>query len=646
MATKFDKEMMKKQHFWLLLIPLFIGLLLAWIGLFVSVADAIDEKAKQNEDEKKKVDSTKAQSKAMLTKYDERKGELYDLRTKRWEEMWDLQRTVYEWPAALGEDQISKVRERKFGDEITDSSFQNIFRDHYADEYKTVAKDAAPLQFAGGWQAVLRHVPRFIRVPDSEEVWLAIEDFWVEREVIRALASVNTEAAKFTEVNNGKNDPRQKTFANRTWEVALQLVEKPEGPTLEGTIRNKTDRLQPYNTTNELVLNVWLSDNPDAKPFRFAIEGVSQPGGTTEKIKYVKEKHTVLEGAAQVIYRVEQVYDVRTAPVKRLDQLRLGYLSARHSQAELQTSAFSAKAMEADAAAGAGMGMGGFGGPPPGMGGVIGGSRGSPGSTDMPAGPGGMSGQNSADFTFNGLARKRYIHRTDQVRAMPIGLEVVADQAYVQDVLTAMANCKLRFQTVQTHLNRFRGVLSYLPGGGMAAPGPGPGEGGENESMPGPGVPGPSVPGFGGGSRGGSGPGTPALPGRGSPGGPPGLPGVPGFGGSPGGPSFPGFPGFGPGGMGGYNPYGGGFRNSSDDQVAGNMVEIGIYGIATLYEKFQPEPGKKDDAATAAGNSTTNTPAAGGPTTPAAPAGNPTTPAAPAATVPGTTTTPADPTKK
>src|SRR5829696_6848193 len=95
-----DKETIKKQHFWLLLIPLFIGLLLAWIGLFFGVSDAIEAKASENEAEKKKVEAAKAQPKAMLAKYDERKAELYKLRTDRWQEMWDLQQTVYAWPAS------------------------------------------------------------------------------------------------------------------------------------------------------------------------------------------------------------------------------------------------------------------------------------------------------------------------------------------------------------------------------------------------------------------------------------------------------------------------------------------------------------------------------------------------------------------
>src|SRR5688572_31049129 len=110
MAAKFDKEMMKKQHFWLLLIPLFIGLLLAWVGLFFGVADATAEQAKKNDDEKKKVEATQAKSRKTLDLYDVQKDQLTKLRSVRWKEMWDLQQDIFEWPRALGEEQVNKVK--------------------------------------------------------------------------------------------------------------------------------------------------------------------------------------------------------------------------------------------------------------------------------------------------------------------------------------------------------------------------------------------------------------------------------------------------------------------------------------------------------------------------------------------------------
>jgi hypothetical protein len=86
------------------------------------------------------------------------------------------------------------------------------------------------------------------------------------------------------------------------------------------------------------------------------------------------------------------------------------------------------------------------------------------------------------------------------------------------------------------------------------------------------------------------------------------------------------------GGFPGMGGFGSGLRNSSDDQVAGNLVEIGLYGITSLYEKFQPEGAKKEDGTVAA------------PTGPAT--GALTNPAAPAAGTPSDPTAATDPTKK
>ena len=66
MAAKLDKEMLKKQHFWLLLIPVVIGLLLAWVGLFVGVADATDTKKSENEAAKAEVERATAQARLVL----------------------------------------------------------------------------------------------------------------------------------------------------------------------------------------------------------------------------------------------------------------------------------------------------------------------------------------------------------------------------------------------------------------------------------------------------------------------------------------------------------------------------------------------------------------------------------------------------
>src|SRR5262249_25084291 len=63
--------------------------------------------------------------------------------------------------------------------------------------------------------------------------------------------------------------------------------------------------------------------------------------------------------------------------------------------------------------------------------------------------------------------RKGYLEVTQQVRRMPVGIVVVVDQSYLQDVLLAFANSPLRFQITQVTWTRFRGTLSGIgPSGG------------------------------------------------------------------------------------------------------------------------------------------------------------------------------------
>jgi hypothetical protein len=367
--AKLDKDTMKKQHFWLLLIPLFIGLLLAWLGLFFGVADATDEKAANNDKERKTIEGAQAKSKKTLELYDKRKEELFGLRTQRWKEMWDIQQAISVWPETLGEEQIAKVKELKFGDEITDRNFISLFRDEGMKGYEKLAQTVAPIQFAGDWRSALRTVSAWKRNPESEDIWLAAEDYWVQRELVLALAGVNKDAGAFKRPSDFpendprhalKNDPKERTFIGRTWQLDLKLTDEPTGPTVRGSITNLTGRLQPFNAANQLLFNVYLSDDADAKPFPFIVEGTTLEGGKKDQIKPLKDKHTVVEGRAIELFKVEQVFDIRTAPVKRVDRVALGYTSARHSQAELQMPAFSAKAAEAEASA---VGPGGAGGP-------------------------------------------------------------------------------------------------------------------------------------------------------------------------------------------------------------------------------------------------------------------------------------------
>jgi hypothetical protein len=210
----------------------------------------------------------------------------------------------------------------------------------------------------------------------------------------------------------------------------------------------------------------------------------------------------------------------------------------------------------------------------------------------------GMSGDGrpgaatATNETPNGLVKNRYLDVRDQVRWMPIGMDLIVDQGNMQDVLTAVANSRLGIQTTQVSWSHVHGIRPSTAEGG--------GEGGREGVGPrSPGGPGGDTAGPPSPPAGGYGQGSP-RPGAGGPGmaGPP--PGVgygqgsPRPGGGSGGPRQP----FNPGDYAGFPGLGGSGASSSDPEDA-NLVELSIYGIAALYERFPPKPSSAADASKA-----------------------------------------------
>ncbi|HEY8506420.1 MAG TPA: hypothetical protein VIL46_17690, partial [Gemmataceae bacterium] len=501
--------------------------------------------------------------KGLLAELDKQKETLHQRRKEMWKEAWEKQKHLYTWPKAL-----AHLQSLRFGSDIHSSDRDQFIRGNrvYLGEYKNLADVVKPTQFLGGsWESVLRHVAEWRRgVPTSEEVWLALEDLWVQREILNIIDRVNDTIARFEPVPGKSDDKAQRTFRSRIWQVELTLADEGPDRVLKGKLTNVTDRLQALGAENTMYLKVWLNENPRSEPFLFAVEGDFVKAGETVPVKPI-DKHKLdpdTASRATGIYRVEQVFDRRTVPVKRIDSIGLGYPSARTIQyLPLKMTAFSQKAVEElQAQAGTAGGESGSrgmvpGGPTPdGMGAM-------PGM----AGPGGAT---STDVTPNGLVRGRYIDTTDQVRRMPVGVLLVVDQAYLQDVMVAFANSPLRFQNTQFHWTRFRGSLSG--GGGMYGTGGMPGYPGDptGEGAVAPGAAEPTPDGEG------------AVVGPGTPG--PGIvgPPVPGMGM----PTYPGMQ-----------------RPTAGDPTAGNLVHFYLYGTASLYNEFQEDP----DATSVAGASGT-----------------------------------------
>ncbi|MBX9584939.1 MAG: hypothetical protein K2X87_31935 [Gemmataceae bacterium] len=663
-----NKEVLKKHHFWILtgLVPLLV--LIAVILITSGVGGAIDRKRDEVDKTTKDLGSKKdPKSNPLLAKMDEQKGTLEGKRGDLWKDNWERQvgidpetgkqdpaRNLLRWPnspklAAFNytADYLKDPNQLRFGEKIAravadakgevkreDPNLTGVYnefkrREVYLAEYSNanprqmlagtgMADTVAPTRFLRGWDQTLRYVtvPEAGTTtgwgevdPKSDQLWLALEDIWVQRAVLEAVRQVNKDIGRFDRVPrpdaNGKDlpdDPLHRRFKSRLWEVDLDVTQREADRrwVVTGRLRNLSDRLQLLGSQvsgKPSPLRLVLQLSPNAQPWDFEVEGTFVPGGAAYPVPPT-DRHVLPPGVVPTeIMKVEQPFDGATVPVRRIDRLYLGYRDSRHAAVPLKGPAD----IEADkdrvifpdykkdaAAAAEGGATGGSG---TGMEQMMGGMMGQMMKPGGPAGAGGAGGRSAAvregGGTVGGVIdgnKNRYVELTPQVRRLPVAICLITDQAYIQDVLLAYANSPLRFQITQVHWQRFRGSLGGTGGtsaggfGGLfggAMGGTPPAAGGGDDD---------AVGGGGGGKVGGS---ASGMMGSGFELGGGGLAGKMGMGPSAGGPSAGG-------------PAGGGVSfgglSVSEAQLSSGLVELTIYGIVSIYDKYVPPP----DAAVAA----------------------------------------------
>jgi hypothetical protein len=374
---------------------------------------------------------------------------------------------------------------------------------------------------------------------------------------------------------NDKSDPpppkegivRQR-FRNADWELDL-LIENKEGAQSvilpESKLKNidVTQRTLPLSSAQFFIIQNGQETGRINMPGEWLAWDSSVPIGKPVTIR------------SQGTIEVRQYFSWQTSPIKFVNSVEipgskdcLAFNSHRTANLMLKPAAQFESKEGSTPAAGAGGGAGGAGG------GFAGGSA-PPGG--MGGGGMGAGGNAAPDDTKtpNGIVRKRYLSVTEQVRHMPVALSLVVEQSHMQDLLTAVANSRLRIQITQVQWLRREGIKlnTYSGGpaggaggsGGMGTPGSGGGD---------------SRPPMGSGSGG-------NKPGGGMGAGPLGS----GSGGKPGGAGGPAGAGpLGGSGIGGSPPAGGGgapsATNLNEDDP--NLVEVAIYGIAALYERYPP----------------------------------------------------------
>lgn len=647
MAKKNTNEALKKHHFWILAgaAPLFI--FLAVIFMMSGVSGAIEEQKKVINAAVTEVQGTRPPGQGVIDDYEKQKSVLQKKKGELWLENWERQKVFFSWPRGpRGE--FDKYQDLKFGERLVETTNEfEVFTRNYPEMFTEMAAKVRPTRFAGGWQSVLRHVSNWgQQTPRSNQLWMALEDVWVQRAMLEPIKEVNTEIATFTLVPGQERTPLKRRFSSRVWELNIEVVDQGQNKMLKGKLKNRTGQLQLLGQGNVMRLNVWLDNRPEAPPIPFEIQGEFVPGNGEIEIPPLFN-HVLLPGVVPVeIAKVMQVLDDRTVPIRRIDRLVLGYKSSMHATAELQPPAFWPEDATMSRVGGGmpgGPGSEAFPGTEPGdSGGAPGPTRGMAG-TGVGGGPGGPGIDGSAGASGPGIAsgppmtvlngnRLRYLEVTDQVRRMPVAFVIVVDQMFINDVLTAYSNSPFRFYIVQSHWKRFHGTLGASTGGGTT-----PGYGGGSMS-----------PGFGRGDDGGTY--ADGLVGGGL------------FGADP--YSTGGAEGaYGPGGygMGGFG--GASSTNISEAQANAGLVELTVYGVVSLYEKYDVTKDPAAEGETPAGEDpmtpdmpmgdtpTTDTPKAGDTPmnpmgAPAVPMGgvvppNPGTPAEPA--VPPAPGTPADP---
>ena len=600
-------DAIKKNLFWILAGVAPFLTFLTFVVIFLSVGGEVTSKSEAITKDLTELGNTKAKGTKGLATMEKQKEVIAQQKQKLWEANWDQQLKLFTWPNndAL---KVFEQKYQKFGEKmqvVNDELVTFNRKTNYEASYDRLAETVKPTQFAGNnWRTVLRYVSEWgDKTPSQPQVWLALEDLWVQKGLMEPIATVNASAAVFTAVDDGK-DPLKRKFRSRVWDLDLEVPK--EGKLVRAKLTNRTDRMQLLGNGKTMDLRVWLSDN--GVPIRFRVEGAFLKANEVMEVKANENLHGIPTGTeVKKLARVEHVLDGRTVPIRRIDAVQLGKVDARHAAAVLKQPKFFPEEVvaAADASGGsgpsAGMSMDGMSagsgpGPRSGMGPGVGGA--------------GAAANFGPPLTVLDGNKKRYIDVTDQVRRMPVALVLVVDQMYLQDTLVAFANSSLRFQVTQYHWKRFRGTLA-----GAADPSGATGADGSDSAGGSPSAGGGGYPSAGGMMPPGAGSMMPPGAGgsrspRGGGSGFPSFGGGPSAGGPGGGPDS--FGGFGSGGFGSAAASGSGSGPTvSEAQATSGLVELTIYGIITLYEKYDakvadgtatPEPAAKPAVTPAAAN--------------------------------------------
>jgi hypothetical protein len=464
--------------------------------------------------------------------------------------------------------------------EPIDGTTLDIYKDTlYLSQFHNFEKELVdarfPVEFNNGFDSLMAPITwKRGSTPTAEEVWLAQESFWVKRELVRDILRAIQSIGMMTPDTIAKDEvtppevKARKRFYNSIWEVDLmfesQEREKFISPRSKIMNVHQDQRILPLDnpvagSTTEFVLRQGTTVVP--------LRAQGEPLGFGQVREFLKDK-IVLPFSFDITkdFTLEQIFTSKNTPIKMIYALEIARASHRMANLKLVSRSPNVLKKDTGGADAPGEGGAGPGSPPGGMpgsppGGMPGSIPGAPPGGMPSGGMMGGRGLGSANVAkdptlINGIDRAIYIHATDQCRHLPFAMSLILDQTIMNEVLTSLANSKLRIQITQFHYQHLNGYKSSNLIAGAAGP---TDASADNSGGP---------TGF-----------RPPVAGPGGPGGfrpPPGS----GGGSESGGMRPPG-----PGGMGSFRPGVPGSGGTTDGSGDINIVELNLYGVASLFEK-------------------------------------------------------------
>ncbi len=409
-----------------------------------------------------------------------------------WNDAWDIQKDMYTWPKEWEQKDMANLQTPLSTDELRRYR-DNLYPDEIEELRKNAPLWLNPVELAGGFDSIFQPKKDWKETPTREECRLSQEDFWVKRELLLVVwKAMADQAIMFGPLDiDEKKEPKPKgvearyRYRNQNWEITLHIRKNDKGQLVIGgdsTIKNvnPTRRSQPLTSAKGEGIRFNVAQVPVQT--RFEVRG--EPVGPEETRPFseqdgVHEDYEPLDGivwerSAERPISISQGFDQTNSPIRCINALAVAKQDCRTFTWPLQANQAltqldpipedESKKTETTGVGGPG-GAGGAGGDMSMM------QRQMEMMKQMKSG-GGMGGGNAAEAAVvnptpnNAIERNRYLQPASQdktanppSRHLPLALQLIVEQEHMQDVLVTFANSRLRFQITQVEFHRAKDWL-------------------------------------------------------------------------------------------------------------------------------------------------------------------------------------------